>query len=73
MARYRTFWQDYFHAPICYEAETKFCVAVSKSVCVHAHVQRKRLTASKFGTKILERFLRRPRNNFLKIDLDFLE
>ena len=74
MARYRTFWQDYFHAPIYYEVETKFCVSVCKSVCVHAHVQTKKPIASTFNTEILEKvFEMSSKRFFKKIDLDFLE
>ena len=48
----------FFSGAMHYKAETKFCVSARKSVCVLAHAQTKMTTASKFGTEILERFLR---------------
>ena len=56
LARYRTLWQDYFHAPIHYEAETKFCMSFCKSDYAHVHVQTMRLTSSKFGGDTGEEF-----------------
>ena len=69
MARYRIFCQDFSHAPIYYKAETKFCV----SICVHAIVQTKRPTASKFGIDFGESFSEDLDAIFLEIVLDFLE
>ena len=67
------FGKFFFHASIYYTAETKFCVFVCKSVCVHARAQTKRPTASKFDTEILERgVLGTLLSDFLKIDLVLL-
>ena len=65
------FHKIFFHAPIYYKVETKFCVSVCKSVCVHTHVQTKRPTASKFGTDTREFF----GEDFeaIKIDVHFEE
>ena len=72
MARYRTFWQDFFRSPIYYEAETKFSVSICKSFYVH--VQTNGPTASKFGKEILEMVFEKTSNQiFLKIDLNFFE
>ena len=38
-----------FSCALYNKEETKFCVSVCKSVSVHAHVQPKKLTASKFS------------------------
>ena len=68
------FGKIFFHAPIHYKAETKFFESVYKSVCVHAHAQTKRPTASKFGTELLERvFEKTSKLFFFKIDLDILK
>ena len=48
-----TFWQDFFHAPIYYKAETKFCISICKSICGRIHIQTKSPIASKFGAKTL--------------------
>ena len=64
-------WQDFFfHVPIYYKAETKFCVSACKSdrVYVHAHAYTKRPTTSKFGSEIQEGVLR-SRSNVFKIIL----
>ena len=60
----RTFWQDFFHVPIYYKEETKFCLSLCKSVCVHAHAQTKRPTALKFVTEILERVFEKTWKRF---------
>ena len=41
-------------------------MSVCKSVFVHAHVQTKRLIASKFGTEILERVFEKSSKQFFK-------
>ena len=71
MARYRTFWQDFFHAAMHYKAETKFCVSAYKSDCAHAHGQTKRLTVSKFRIDTGEGFCEDLEAISLKIDVDF--
>ena len=45
----------FFHVPIHYKAKTKFYRSVCKSVSVYTHAQKKRPTASKFGTEILQK------------------
>ena len=35
----------FFQAATYYETETKFCVSVSKSICVQAHAQTKKRTS----------------------------
>ena len=57
LARYRTFWQDFFHAPKYFKLKTKFCVSVCKSVRISADAQKKWHTTMKFGSEILEMFL----------------
>ena len=51
---------------VYYKAEMKFCVSVCKSVSVHAYIQTKRPTASKFGTEILERVFAKISKRFFK-------
>ena len=52
---------------IYYKAETKLCVSICKSDCVHAHSQTKRPTASKFSTESLEKVLEKISKRFFKI------
>ena len=51
------------------------CPSVNLSVCVHDQAQKKRLTASKFGTEILEKIFEKTSKLFFlkKIDLDFFK
>ena len=39
----------FFHAPIHYKAETKFCASIYKPICIHAHAQTKRPTFTLFS------------------------
>ena len=67
------FGKIFFHMPIHYEAETKFCVSVCKSAHVHSHAQTKRLIASKFGMKILEKVFGKTSKRFFKNRSSFLK
>ena len=61
------FAKIFFYAPIIYyEAETKFCVFVCKSICVHTHVQTKRSIASKCWTETLEKVFEKTSKRFFK-------
>ena len=65
LARYRTFFQDFFHATIYYEAEMKFCVPICKSVCVH--VTARDLQLRSLVQRYWRGFLRRFRSDFFFI------
>ena len=58
------FGKIFFHAPIYCKTETKYCVFVCKSACIHVHAQTKRPKASKFGTEILEKSFEKSLKRF---------